>query len=164
MEQRHVAGEVRDFQRGQAVLAGAEKIPRAAQPQVLVCNAEAVVRAPHDLQPGDGLFDGGLKLFFGKRFGKIVLQNGEFGGFLAREVKAVGGRELLDRVLTLFGLLLDDPGQFVVGDGPHKLHLKILGRSLQKAQHAEAQGILGFVGGDVVLLNTRCQRHGDSRG
>lgn len=72
-------------------------------------------------------------------------------------------RELLDGVLTLFGLLLDDGGKLFVGDGPHEFHLQVLRRRLQKAQHTQAQGILGLVGGNVVLLDTRCQRHDNSR-
>ena len=47
-------------------------------------------------------------------------------------------------------------------DGPHEFHLQVLRRRLQKAQHAQPQAILGLVGGNVVLLDTRCQRHDNS--
>src|SRR5699024_8209463 len=82
--------------------------------------------------------------------------------FLLGKIGPVGRCELLDGVLTLFGLLLDDGGKLFVGDGPHEFHLQVLRRRLQKAQHAQTQAILGLVGGNVVLLDTRCQRHDNS--
>src|SRR5580692_5419166 len=102
---------------------------------------------------GNGFFDGAMHFVVAGSGGQIFFDDGDFFGFLVRQIFAAALAELFDGFLALFDERLQDLQRLEIVERAHFVDFFELQSAFDHAQDTEAQLVLLFHGRGEVALN-----------